>query len=432
MKNGKQRVPALLLAALSGLCLIACGKDLPPVPTAETELTASPTPAPTPTPVPTPSFYTVLGKEVSSSAEELDLRGIRDEDCAETAKTLALMPALRVLRLGSESETPLSWENLRLLHEACPEADLDYAFTMWDRELNLSDSVLDLKYIKMSDEGEAVDKIAHCMAHLQVLDMDSCEVSNEAMAALRDSLPETEVIWRVNFGRYYTARTNVEKILASQPGRGGNLVHNNVMSLQYCTKLKYLDLGHNNYLDTVEFCRTMPDLEVLIVGMTFVEDFSPLAECKNLEYLEVMTTRLHDLRPFAGLKKLRHLNIAYNFAVRDLTPLYGLTGLERLWIGMYNPIPPEQIAEFKRLVPNCEVNDTTPDPTEEGWRFGNGNLYGGTDYVPRYALLRQQFDYQEGDAAYAYQWNDPLYDYTWHPPVVEPDGVNDFTPEDLG
>ena len=279
----------------------------------------------------------------------------------------------------------------------------------------------------MDDEGALVKQIAACMTNLKILDMDSCGVSNEAMAELRDSMPDVEVIWRVNFGRFYTARTNVEKILASIPGKAGNLVHNNVMALQYCTKVKYMDLGHNNYLDTIEFCRYMPDLEVLIVACTFVEDFSPLASCPKLEYVEALNTRLHDLTPFSELKNLRHLNIAYNFAVTDITPLYSLTDLERLWIGAHDPVPPEQIEEYRRLAPGCEVNDTATDPTEEGWRFGAGNGPHSANNVPRYELLRRQFGYKDSD--FSCQWNDPLYDYTWHPPEVEPDDVEDFIDE---
>ena len=199
------------------------------------------------------------------------------------------------------------------------------------------------------------------------------------------------------------------------------------MALQYCTKVKYLDLGHNNHLNTIEFCRYMPDLEVLIVACTLVEDFSPLASCPKLEYLEALNSALHDLTPLSGLENLRHLNIGYNFAVTDLTPLYSLSGLERLWIGCYDPIPPEQIAEFRRLNPNCTVNDTAEDPSGEGWRFGDYNGPDSAEYVPRYALLREQFGYEEWD--FSFQWNDPLYDYSWHPPEVEKDDVEDFTDE---
>jgi hypothetical protein len=244
------------------------------------------------------------------------------------------------------------------------------------------------------------------------------------MARLRDSLPDTEVIWRVNFGSGYTVRTDVERILASMPGQGGELAHNNVKNLMYCTKVKYLDLGHNNYLDTIEFCRYMPDLEVLIVGMTFVEDFSPIADCPKLEYVEAMTSRLHDLTPFANLHNLRHLNICYNFAVTDISPLYGLD-LERLWIGQHDPVPPEQIAHFRELHPNCVVNDTTPDPTEEYWRFADhADADGYQMYDPRYELLRQQFGYSE--EPYPFYWTDPMYDYSCPREVEEDPGVTDF------
>lgn len=323
---------------------------------------------------------------------------------------LSSLKSLKTLTLGSQEDTPLTWKNIRRLHEACPQAVIDYAFTLYDRPFNLSDGEMDLKYIKIQDEGYLVGQIASCMTNLRYLDMDSCGVSNEKMAELRDSLPDTEVVWRIWFGDYYSVRTNVEKILASMPGKAGELIHDNAMPLQYCTKLKYLDLGHNNYLDTIEFVSSMPDLEVLIVGMSFVEDFSPLENCPKLEYLEAMTSRLHDLTPLSGLKNLQHLNICYNFSVRDISPLYGLTNLKRLWIGKFDPVPPEQIAKIRELLPNCVVNDTTEGPTEEGWRMSevpDGSGY--PRYDERYALLREQFGYEEWD--YAYYWNDPLYYY---------------------
>ena len=405
-------------------------------PTPSPAPTAVPTPEPTPKPTPTPvPKVSVLGKSYEITAASVDLSGIRDEDVSETARTLSRMTGLDSILIGSEQDNPLSWDSLKILHDAAPQAAIDYAFTMFDRSFNLSDTEMDLKYIPMDDEGVQVARVAACMGRLRFLDMDSCGISNAAMAELRDSLPDTEVVWRINFAQYYTARTNVEKILASLPGKAGELVHNNVMNLQFCTKLKYLDLGHNNYLDTIEFCRSMPELEVLIVGMTFVEDFSPLECCPKLEYLEVMNTRLHDLTPFAALHELHHLNIAYNFAVTDITPLYGLDNLERLWIGMHDPVPPEQIARFRELHPNCIVNDTTPDPTEEYWRFTeHGDAMGNPMYDPRYALLREQFGYSDGDYAYAFYWNDSLYPYIsgYDRQVIPDPDVIDFADFSLG
>ena len=423
----KRPVLRLLLCALLCAALTGCGKKASaPTPTpAPVETPAPETPAPTPPPTPTPEPEIILlGTTYEPTAATVELAGLRDADAAATAESLKRLRSLQLIHIGSEETTPLSWESLKLLHDAAPQAAIDYAFTIFDRPFNLKDEEMDLKYIPMEDEGELVGKVTACMARLRRLDMDSCRVSNAAMARLRDSLPDTEVIWRVNFASGYTARTDVTRILASMPGQAGELVHNNVQNLKYCTKVKYLDLGHNNYLDTIEFCRYMPDLEVLIVAMTFVEDFSPLASCPKLEYVEAMTTRLHDLTPFENLHNLKHLNICYNFAINDITPLYGLD-LERLWIGEHDPVPPEQIAKYRELHPNCVVNDTTPDPTEEYWRFADHpDEYGYPMYDERYALLREQMGYQE--EAFAYYWTDPLYDMSC-PREVEPDpDVVDF------
>lgn len=400
IKNAK--LPFLLILAL---CLVLCGCAAEPAQESPAPVTESPAPAePVATEKPL-EVYEFLGKSYPENAESADFTGMTDAEAGEAAEILAKLPGLKELSLGNDKDNPLSWDSISLMHEAAPQAVMDYDFTLYGKDFNLSDESMDIKWIQIDDEGALVKQITACMNNLTYLDMDSCGVSDESMAQIRDSLPNAEVVWRIWFGDYYTARTNVEKILASMPGKAGELIHDNVMDLQYCTKLKYLDLGHNNYLDTIEFIRSMPELEVLIVGMTFVEDFSPVADCPKLEYVEAMTSRLHDLTPFAELKNLRHLNVCYNFALTDISPLYGLTELERLYIGWHCPVDPAQVEEMRRCAPNCVVNNTTKDPTEEEWRFA----FGG--YHPRYELLRQQFGYEEWD--FAYIWNDPLYYYGW-------------------
>ena len=399
-----KRLLSTLMCLLLLLSAAGCAGPSPAAasdrPAQTTEAPAEPEPAPEPTPVP----LEILGRSCSSADETVELAGMSDTDAEAVAEALRQMPALRSIRLGSEKTAPLSWDSISLLHDAAPEAEIDYEFKINGHSFNLRDEVLDLKHLRMDDEGALVKQIADCMVNLKTLDMDGCGVSNEAMAALRDSLPAVEVIWRVNFGRHYSVRTNVEMILASAPQKAGNLIHNNVYDLRYCTKVKYLDLGHNEHLDTIEFCRYMPDLEVAILAMNNVEDFSPLADCPKLEYLELFHTRLHDLRPLAGLKNLKYLNVAYDFAVRDISPLYELTQLERLWFGRHVPVSPEQIEEMQRCAPNCVINTTANDPTEEGWRD-----HTAPDGTPgRYSILREQFGYYT-DSAFSFSWNDPDY-----------------------
>lgn len=356
--------------------------------------------------------FTIKGSTYDFYTDEIDLSGM---PAGEIRRMTALLPGLKELKtihLGDEADCAYTWEEIDRLCQACPEAVIDYSFTLYDKSFNLSDETMDIKRVQVGDEGALVRQVAGCMRNLKTLDMDSCGVSNEAMAALRDAFPEVNVIWRVNFGDKYSTRTDVEMILASAPDLAGELIHENVENLKYCTKVKYLDLGHNNLMDTIDFVRYMPDLEVAILAMSFVEDFSALTECPKLEYLELFTTRLHDLTPLAELKNLKHLNICYNFAINDISPLYSMTQLERLWIGCYDPVPPEQIEKMQECVPNCIINVTTKDPTEEGWRIKMKSKSGWTEYDDRYALLREQFNYYT-ESSYCFYWTDPLYWYGW-------------------
>ena len=311
------------------------------------------------------------------------------------------------------TESPLDWEALAAVEKALPKAEFHYAFTLYKKSFDLQSTEMDLNHIAMSDEGALVQKVALCMPKLTLLDMDFCEVSDEAMARIRDSLPNTEVVWRIWFGDNrisgYSVRTNVNKILASNPGIGGELTPENTKSLIYCTKVQYLDLGHNDQLTDISFVRYMPDLEVAVLSMGGFSDLSPLTDCPKLEYLELFTGAVSDLRPLSEMKSLRHLNLAWSFALTDITPLYELTELERLWLGAYDPVPREQIEEMQRRAPNCEIDFETTDPTGGHWRYVDTDREGHGILHPRYALLYEQFQYGRAPYCYSYIRNDPLY-----------------------
>ena len=398
----------LVCMLLSGILLSACGK------TAVSEdpevLAVSPEPSPEPTPEPTPTYdlnFQVGGQSLSPDMESLDLTTATSEEIDRLISVLPGLPHLMSFELGSAAaESPqISWSQLRSLVESAPKVEFNYQFTIQNvYTFHLSDEILNLNHIVFQDEGALAEQIAHCMPNLRLVDMDSCGVSNESMARIRDSLPGVDVVWRVWFGSDYTVRTDEERILASSPGRGGDLVGDAIDGLFYCTKVKYLDLGHNDLMSDISFVENMPDLEVLIISMSGVKDISPLANCPKLNYLEFATSGASDLSPLAGLTMLKDINICYDFALCDIRPLYGLD-LDRLWIGCLDPIPKAQINEYKRLHPNCVVNTTTLDPTAEEWRKLK-DAY-PPEPAPRYAQLYEEFQYGKGFSAYAYCGNDP-------------------------
>ena len=140
----------------------------------------------------------------------------------------------------------------------------------------------------------------------------------------------------------------------------------------------------------VDFLSYMPNLEVAILALTNVSDISGLANCPKLEYLEIFTSKVSDLSPLANCTELKHLNIAKLPGVQDLSPLFGLQKLERLRILNYLYFPFDQLEEFKKQVPTCQVLDRDWDETDGGWRYDSNGQ------VPRYKLLREQMQYGNG------------------------------------
>ncbi|MBQ2312117.1 MAG: hypothetical protein II185_06170, partial [Firmicutes bacterium] len=344
---------------------------------------------------------------VPADAESVKFDGSDKGAVKHLAVAAPYMKDLKSVDFGEDTEGHSGLPEIYAFLKENPDLKVDYKFTIFDRTPGIHDIKLDLNHRKMTDQGEEVRKVISCMPDLKWLDMDSCGVDDEHMAAIRDDFPDVKVVWRVWFGvrKTYSVRTNALRILASAPENAGSLTPSSAASLKYCTDVKYLDIGHNEYLYNIDFVRYMPNLEVFIVMDGTISDISPLENCPHLEFCELFTNRITDLSPLANAKELKHLNINWNHHLKDITPLYGLD-LERLWIGIINEVPKEQIEEFRRLHPNCVVNDYSID-SHEDWRWDKDK-----NYYPRYALLREQmgYHYPEGGTDYVFYWMDPLYE----------------------
>ena len=368
--------------------------------------------------------YTVTmpdGTALPSDTTSYDLSRASGADCEAAAKKLALLPDLAVVDLGTE-DGRLTWANITAMRRSLPDAEFRYAFNLYGKAVNLSDTTISLFHVPVNDSGRLVDEVIGCMPQLKKVDMDGCGVEPRRLEEINLKHPNTQVIFRVFFGDNYTARTDTERILASQASRGGFVTPENYEGLFYCHNVKYLDLGHNTPLTDISFVAQMPELEVAILAMCNWSDASALAYCPKLEYLEIQNTYCKDLRPLSGLTNLRHLNIAHigydqpqdgteRIRLTDITPLYSLTGLERLWIGAFNPVPATQVLEMQQCAPNCEIDTQVyGDPTGGRWRYIELANYIDT-YVdtnhPRYDKLREQFANYEY-TAFNFTWNDPL------------------------
>lgn len=347
------------------------------------------------------------GSQVTNEISALRVEDLKKDQVPELIKAIKCLPKMRELDLGAAREG-FGWDEVLGVQQELPELQLSYAGELYGLPVHLSDTSLDLKYIQIDDGGELVKKVVACMPKLKFLDMDSCGLSDEEMASIRDAFPQVKVVWRVWFGDAYSVRTDVERILASKPSQGGGLHSGNTQSLKYCTDVKYLDLGHNEGLDDISFVKYMPELEVAILAMGAWSDTTPLLQCPKLEYLEIQTNPISDISGLANCTQLQHLNICNLNGPVDLSPLFGMDKLQRLWIGGYTHVDPEQVKKIQENNPDCEINTSAGDPTEGHWRYVDLNLDTWV-YIqhPRYVLLRDQFGGYK-DSAFAFYWNDPL------------------------
>ena len=344
------------------------------------------------------------GTVLPHDATAADLSALRRGEVEETVKMLRLLPSLAQVDLGTRPEEPgeddLRWEDVGAFEDALPEAQILYRFRLFGKDFTTLDERMILSHRAMEDQGAAVRAVLPYMRRCTFLDMDSCGVDNEHMAAIRDDFPGIKVVWRVWFGDVYTCRTDVKRLLASSEGH--HIYDWEADGLYYCTDVVWMDIGHSELTD-LSFLYNMPNLEVLIVACAPWKDATPIGSLEKLEYLEILSTSCNDISAFANLHNLKHLNIGNCHHITDITPLYGLTQLERLWIGCITPVPQEQKDKIRELLPNTVINTTTVNHKSEGWCKDET-----AHNVPRYALLREQFgDYQM--SAYAYDWSDILY-----------------------
>ena len=318
----------------------------------------------------------------------------------------ALWGAVQELPAPETGEERLSWADIRKIVEAVPQAEVEYRFHISDLRFSTLSEKLDINHIRFDDEGALIREILPCMQKLQLLDMDYCGVSSEKMAEIRSAYPDVKVVWRVWFGPSYdrlSVRTDVECVLASSIY---GLSDENSGDLRYCTRVKYLDVGHSN-IEHIDFVRDMRELEVLVVSLSDYCDLSPVAGLEKLEYFEGCNstyTGVIDLTPLSTCPNLRHINVCFLNAVEGYESLAALKGLERLWFGSATPVPQSAVEALRSALPNAVINNTEPTGCLGTWRYDENGAN-----LPRYALLREQFGYSNYDTAVARVYNDPKY-----------------------
>ncbi len=345
------------------------------------------TPLPTLQPPTTPvSYVYILGKEYKKDAKFIDLSGISIDELLSAVDDISELRNLRDINLLDEHGTCIDMDSLLLFKESFPNTVLHCSFDLFGKAVSSEDEEIVYEKIKIGNPGVERLRTAIPLLHsCSRLVLTDCGIDNEIMAELRDDFPNIKVVWKV-YVRGYGHMTDIERI------RTNWFDNEEVKLFKYFTDVKYIDVGHRKYITNWEFLKYMPHLQVLIVSIT---DFSDkdllyLTECHELEYLEMASCKVTDLTPLAQCTSLEHLCIGNLPKVKDISPLYGLTNLKRLRISQDN-VSKAQKEEIKQLLPNCEMLFGKGHWGFAGyWRYDENGKY-----VERYALLREQFEYDE-------------------------------------
>ncbi len=340
------------------------------------------------------------GVEIGKDATSVDLSQMDSAQLQQVIDKLKLMPnivSIQLMDANGVSKLPLS--DVKLLQEALPHVTLGYSFQLFGQTVSTADEAIRFEKVDIGNEGEAAIREAlSLLKNCKYFLLDDCGLDNEVMASIRDDFPGTEVVWRI-FHVYPDGHTR-NWLTDTEVLRAVYYVNDsNSGVFKYLTKVKYVDLGHNNDMHDLSFLSYMPDLEIAILSGSEITDLSPLANSKKLEFLELAWCGwLKDISPLAGCESLKYLNLGHT-RVSDLSALQGLP-LEMLSYVDSGRLAGLTQADWQAIqgqFPNCWVtysplSDANANPYGKGWRYQEDN-----SYTPAYKKVRDVFELDKID-----------------------------------
>ena len=328
----------------------------------------------------------LLGQEYGEDTTELDLSAMTSEQVAEALKKLPMLPALeKIILTDAEGNSQLPKEDVKALQEAVPGVVIDYTFDFFGTRLSTAEEEVHIKNVKIGDEGEAevraaLDLLPNCKRFV----LENCQISNEVMAKLRDDYRDrTKVVWRVNFGKG-SSLTDAQILRAVY-----DLVDTNCANLTYLEDVRFMDIGHNEFLKESSFISGMKSLEYVIISGSMISDLKPFANCKNLKVLEAAFCEyIYSAEGLESCENLERLNISYTH-ITDLSPLdnLNLVNLCAMYEGK-SRVPQEEQERFQALKPDCKMTFVGSQPYGSAWRYDDNN-----DPLEWYSTIRKVFRY---------------------------------------
>ena len=332
----------------------------------------------------------LFGSDMGLDTTELDLSAMGSSDVEEACQKLGQMANLTDVTLSSS----LSFEDVDKLQSAAPHIRFHYSFSLLGKTVSTGDEEIIYKNQKFGDEEEAeIRKALKILDHTSRFVLDNCGFSNEKLAKLREDFRDgPKVIWRVWFGKEnrYTTLTDDDTIRAVY-----NVTDDTCGPMKYLEDVKYMDIGHNEFLSDLSFIGYMPNLEVLIASESAVKELTGFDNCKKLTWLELAYCyKLENIDALAGCDGLKYLNISYS-KVTSFEPLDGLK-LER-FVYLKPKASTKEQNTFTTIHPKGEcitVFYGYSMPYSYGWRYDDN---GKTMFWYYKDVIRKVFEYDKAD-----------------------------------
>lgn len=284
----------------------------------------------------------------------------------EVADYIAALPEGAVADVSSSG---LSLEKMANLVSTRPDLIYTWDIKMGSGVVIKGDvSDLDLDSLTKKDYTyKELRLLLTCLTQLEHITMFEQGLKVSQMEKLMAMFPEVTFEWTVRIGKY-KIRTDATAFSTLKGRQDPRYTTKDLDALKYCTQLQAIDLGHNNVND-LSFLTQWPHLKVLIIvdSKKGIKDLSPLAELKELEYVELFMQDITDLSALADKPNLLDLNLCHN-EVTDLSPLLGNTSLERLWISYNKQLSAEEITSFQEQMPGVLMETKEYQSTGAGWR----------------------------------------------------------------
>lgn len=337
------------------------------------------------------STVEVMGQEMDLTTTELNLSDLTGDRVEAVAAELYRLPMLsKVELMKADGTSNLSLTDVQTLQKAVPNAVLHYEFEYQGLQLSTTTEEVHIKSKKIGDAGvEELRQVLDIMGGCKRFVLEYCGISNEVLAELRDEYRgRTKIVWRVFFGGGSTM-TDAEVIRCTY-----DLLDDNCADLYYCEDARFVDFGHNEWLDGCDFIAGMKSLEYCILSGAPIRSLEPFANCKNLKFLEVAFCEyIESVEPLRNCTQLEKLNIS-NTHVTDLTPLDDLPLTHFVAMEINNGrsrVPAEEQERFIAAHPDCWTQFLGKQPYDAGWRREADRKTS----LPHYAAIGIAFRYPD-------------------------------------